>query len=94
MRPCNEMLQKTLDLVERMTRLADEGDAVREDDGCGVVFGIVRDAAFKIRRVVEKERDAHVRKGWWLPGEDGARGSLASPGVGTSKPSPTEKLTS
>jgi hypothetical protein len=65
MKPCNEMLRKTLDLAERMTRLADQGDAAREDDGCGVLYGIVRDAAFKIRKVAEQERDAHVRKGWW-----------------------------
>lgn len=65
MKPCNEMLQRTLRLVERMTKLADEGDAVREDEGCGVLYGIVRDAAFKIRKVAEQEREAHVRKGWW-----------------------------
>lgn len=78
MRPCNEMIQQTLDLADRMTRLADEGDAVREDNGCGVLFGIVRDAAFKIRREAEKERDAHVKKGWWRLEENGRGASMAS----------------
>jgi hypothetical protein len=81
MKPCNEMLQKTLDLVEQMARLADEGDDVREDDGCGVLYGIIRDAAFKIKKVAEKERDAHVRKGWWPMDDHAGRRSTLSDGV-------------
>lgn len=94
MRPCNEMLQKTLDLVERMTRLADEGDAVREDDGCGVVFGIVRDAAFKIKRAAEKERDVHVRKGWWSPEAKEGQSLMAADGAWPLNASPGGKVIS
>jgi hypothetical protein len=32
-----------------MIRLADQGDADREDTGCGVLYGVLRDAAFKIQ---------------------------------------------
>lgn len=66
MRPCNQSIKKTFRIVERMLAVANEGDAVREDTGCGVLYGVMRDAAFKIRRLAEAERAAHVKKGWWL----------------------------
>ena len=65
MRPCDKVIKKTFDLVEKMLDLADEGDRVREDTGCGVLYGVVRDSAFKIRKMAEEEKCAHIRKGWW-----------------------------
>ena len=65
MRPCDETIKKTLALAERMLTLADQGDAVREDSGCGVLYGVLRDSAYKIRHLAEAEREAHIRKGWW-----------------------------
>jgi hypothetical protein len=65
MRPCDESILKTLGLVDSMLELADEGDAVREDSGCGILFGVLRDSAFKLKKLAEAERDAHIRKGWW-----------------------------
>lgn len=65
MKPCNENIQSTLQMVEDMIRLADKGDSEREDVGCGILYGILRDAAFKLKQVAEKEKNAHMRKGWW-----------------------------
>ncbi len=65
MKPCDESIKKTLKLVEDMLGLADEGDAVREDTGCGVLYGVVRDSAYKIKKMAEAERDVHIKKGWW-----------------------------
>lgn len=65
MRPCDESIKKTIGLADRMLELADEGDAVREDNGCGVLYGVLRDSAFKIRKFAEAEREVHKRKGWW-----------------------------
>jgi hypothetical protein len=65
MKPCDESLQKTLKLVTDMLHLADEGDAVREDTGCGVVYSVLRDSAYKIKQLAEAERESHIRKGWW-----------------------------
>jgi hypothetical protein len=48
-----------------MLGLADEGDAVREETGCGVLYGVIRDSAYKIKKLAEAERDAHIKKGWW-----------------------------
>ncbi|HDZ90010.1 MAG: hypothetical protein JRJ09_16245 [Deltaproteobacteria bacterium] len=65
MRPCDESIKETIVLAEQMLKAADRGDAVREDNGCGVLYGILRDSAFKIKKLAEAERDAHIKKGWW-----------------------------
>jgi hypothetical protein len=65
LKPCNQHIRKTLALVKEMLRLADEGDADREDAGCGVLYGVLRDSAYKVKKLAEQERDAHMRKGWW-----------------------------
>ncbi|MBN2061395.1 MAG: hypothetical protein JW882_13360 [Deltaproteobacteria bacterium] len=65
MRPCDICIKKTLDLVRHMLVLADEGDLVREDRNCGILYGVLRDSAYKLKKMAESERDAHIRKGWW-----------------------------
>ncbi|MBN1906156.1 MAG: hypothetical protein JW927_13780 [Deltaproteobacteria bacterium] len=66
MKPCDESLLKVIELTEEMIQLSDEGDALREDAGCGVLFGVLRDSAYRIKKMAEKERDAHINKGWFL----------------------------
>lgn len=65
LRPCSESIKKTLDVVNTMLKLADEGDAVREDVGCGILYAVLRDSAYKIKKLAEAEREAHSQKGWW-----------------------------
>ena len=65
MRPCNESIEKTIELVKQMLDLADAGDAAREDTNCGVLYSVLRDSAYKIKKLAETERDAHIKKGWW-----------------------------
>ena len=60
MKPCDEAIKRTLDLMKEMLELADEGDAVREDTGCGVLYGVVRDYAFKIRKLAEEDREMPI----------------------------------
>jgi hypothetical protein len=64
MRPCDMSIRKTLKLAEKMIELADYGDSVREDDGCGVLYGILRDSAYRIKKLAQSERVAHEKKGW------------------------------
>ncbi|WP_300667436.1 hypothetical protein [Desulfoluna sp.] len=65
MKTCDHNIKSTLELVEAMIQLAERGDSDREDNGCGILYGILRDAAYKIKQVAEMEREAHIRKGWW-----------------------------
>ena len=65
MKPCDENIKKTLELVQDMIKIADTGDAYREDAGCGILFGIVRDSAFRIKKLAEEEKQKHIQKGWW-----------------------------
>ena len=65
MRPCNLHIVNTLKLVDEMIYLADRGDADREDNGCGILYGVLRDSAFKLKNLAEKERRNHIKKGWW-----------------------------
>ena len=61
-KPSDQCLKKTLELAERMLRLANHGDAVRDDPGCGVVYGVLRDSAYKLKQLAEAERQAHLRQ--------------------------------
>ena len=65
MKRCDKAVKETLDLAESMLNLADRGDSVREDNGCGVLYAVLRDSAFKIKQLAEAERAAHIKKGWW-----------------------------
>ena len=65
MKSCDKNINKTLAMAEDMIRLADQGDADREDVGCGILYGVLLDSAYKIKRIAEEEREAHIEKGWW-----------------------------
>ena len=69
MKPCNRHIVKTLKLVDEMINLADQGDTDREDNGCGILYGVLRDSAFKLRKLAEEEKLNHIRKGWWQDDE-------------------------
>ena len=65
MKPCDKTIKNTIAISERMLKIADEGDMVREDSGCGILYGVLRDSAYKIRKLAEAEKIAHIKKGWW-----------------------------
>jgi hypothetical protein len=62
---CNQNIQKTLDLAKIMLELAQTGDDQRQDTGCGVLYGVIRDCAYKIIQLAEAEKRAHEAKGFW-----------------------------
>ena len=64
-KPCDENIKKTLKLVEDMINLAEKGDADREDNGYGIIYGVLRDSAYKIKIIAEAEKEKHINKGWW-----------------------------
>ena len=65
MKPCNHNIRKTLNLVDEMIRVADKGDIDREDNGCGILYGVLRDSAYKVKKLAEQEKRNHIEKGWW-----------------------------
>ncbi len=77
MNTCNEMLGRTIQLTEMMVELADLGDGARKDVGCGVLYGLLRDSAYKIRKVAEQEREDHIRRGLWPEEKKSGKGTVA-----------------
>jgi hypothetical protein len=58
----NDNLRKVIQLTYEMLELADHGDKFRQDSGCGVVYGTLRDEAYKIRKLAEEELLKHSGK--------------------------------
>ena len=56
----DENLNKLIVLCGQMLDLADRGDAERTDTGCGVVYGTLRDTAYKMRKMAKAELQKHV----------------------------------
>ena len=48
-----------------MMVLADRGDRNRQDRSCGVLYGTLRDSAYKLRHLAEEERHLHQKNGQW-----------------------------
>jgi hypothetical protein len=64
----NTNLCAALRMAERMAELADTGEAHSEDDGCMVLYGVIRDCAYKIRGRARQECEAHRVMGKWESG--------------------------
>jgi hypothetical protein len=64
-RRCNKNIIKVLRLSRNMMLLADRGDECRQDRSCGVLYGTLRDSAYKLRSLAEQEIDAHKNAGLW-----------------------------
>lgn len=54
-----------IELSRKLLFCADRGDMQREDDSCGVLFGVVRDSAYRMLDLALKERQKHVNCGLW-----------------------------
>ncbi|OVE74733.1 hypothetical protein BVX97_06415 [bacterium E08(2017)] len=62
---CNEYIKKALEVANQLTLLADEGEAQSTDDGCALLYGVIRDCAYKIRAQADREKEAHRARGDW-----------------------------
>lgn len=65
MKACDKNIQKTLDLAAKMIDLANQGVEEREDNGCAILYGVLLDSGYKIKKLAEKEKKIHIQKGWW-----------------------------
>lgn len=59
----DENLRSVVRMSEQMLELANRGDEHRQDAGCGAVYGALRDMAYKVRAMAEKEIDRHKGRG-------------------------------
>jgi len=48
-----------------MIILADEGDDSRRDKSCGILYGVLRDSAYKLKNLAEKEKQNHIQNDIW-----------------------------
>jgi len=64
-KPFNDNIRRVLRLTRDMMVLADEGDTNRQDRSCGVLYGTLRDSAYKLRELAEKEKEFHQKNGIW-----------------------------
>lgn len=62
---CNRHILEVMRLSRDMMVLADMGDQDRTDSSCGVLYGTLRDAAYRIRQLAEREQKLHLEKGVW-----------------------------
>lgn len=65
MKPCNQNIKELIHLSENLLDLANKGDIERNDDGCGIMYGIARDCAYKLKKLAEEEIETHKRKNKW-----------------------------
>jgi hypothetical protein len=64
-RSCNRNIVRVLRLSRNMMLLADRGDETRLDTSCGVLYGTLRDSAYKLRHLAEQEIQLHKDTGLW-----------------------------
>jgi len=64
----NENLLRVIRLTHEMLALADEGDQHRDDPTCGILFGLLRDSAYRLRRAAQEECERHKAAGKWDEG--------------------------
>jgi hypothetical protein len=76
----NKLLLTALDAAERLRALADEGESNSQDDGCCVLFAIVRDCAYRIRNRAQSEIGYHRLTGRWFADPNGERVSSGDDG--------------
>ncbi len=65
MKQCNQNINELIRLSEELLALSDNGDIDRNDDSCGVLYGVARDAAYKLLALAEEEKNKHKTSGKW-----------------------------
>jgi hypothetical protein len=64
-RAFNENLLRTVEISKQMLELADRGDQDRNDNSCGILYGILRDCAYRLKDLAEKECEKHKISEKW-----------------------------
>jgi len=64
-KPYNDNLKRLIQMTRDMLALSDEGDRDRNDDTCGIIYGILRDTGYRLRKLAEEECEKHKQSGKW-----------------------------
>lgn len=65
MRECNKNIVDALELAKQMIILSDKGSESSDDDSCILLYGVIRDAAYRIKQLAEGEKEKHNEAGRW-----------------------------
>ena len=57
-----KLLVDAMKLADKMLVMAQNGVTECEDDSCMLIYGIIRDCGYKIRRTVEQEQFTDIAK--------------------------------
>ncbi len=52
---CMQRLLAAMELAEEMIRMTDRVENVYDDDGCLVVYSVIKDCAYKIKKAAQRE---------------------------------------
>ena len=52
---CMQQVLAALELAEEMIRQTDRVETVCDDDGCLVVYSVIKDCAYKIKKAAQRE---------------------------------------
>lgn len=55
-------LDRTLNMAQRLIDLSEQGEATSSDDGCMLLYGVVRDCGYRIRTQAAREKETHIRR--------------------------------
>jgi hypothetical protein len=58
---CHNNIIKAVKIGEALMDTANMGDAASTDDSCRILFGVIRECAYKILKQAEYQRLAHDR---------------------------------
>lgn len=61
----NENIRRLLELSQQMLDLADKGDHDRQDDSCGIMYGVLRDMGYRLKKLAESECEKHRSTQRW-----------------------------
>ncbi|MFH2060222.1 MAG: hypothetical protein ABIJ59_15135 [Pseudomonadota bacterium] len=62
---CDINVDRTIEIAQQMIKLAQVGYEQRKDPSCGVLYGILLDSGYRLLNLAQKEKHAHMEKGWW-----------------------------
>lgn len=62
---CDKNIARTIELAHEMINLSNIGVEQQKDPGCGILYGVLMDSGYRILDLAQKEKEAHILKGWW-----------------------------